>query len=435
MLPPYASHHVLSNELCQFLFSIQDQQPTDNMTWRNTLSAALAIAGASAATAVSVITCSNATARQANLTNVRTASLDVSANPFGIAYALDGNAAFVALNGTLGVLNTTTFPPSLSHEIPLPAATLREGILSPYTEGATGIAVTKDGCFVLVTTFGLSALIVDVAKAIANSTDAVVGVLPGDISYGNSAIEVTVSPDGKYAFLSQEDGSSATFFQGSVEVIALNETANGTLPSSFVNAELLDFLVVGTAVSPDGRYLYATSEQATYYSSVGTLSVIDVAKPTFKNTSGSALIAQVNAGCGPVRVLASSNGRTVWVTARESNQLLAFNATALHSNITADDALIAWVYVGYSPVGLTFARNESRILTANSNRFTSAGATTGLSVVDVQAALRNSISAVLGQIPTGKFPREFATSPDGRTNLVSEYGSKAVQAVDVNTLP
>ncbi|KAH0371489.1 hypothetical protein KCU89_g18462, partial [Aureobasidium melanogenum] len=228
---------------------------------------------AGAATAVSVTTCSNATARQANLTNVRTASLNVSANPFGLAYALDGSAAFVALNGTLGVLNTTTFPPNLSREIPLPAATLREGILSPYIEGATGIAVTKDGRFVLVTTFGSSALIVDVAKAIANSTDAVVGALPGDISYGNSAIEVTVSPDGKYAFLSQEDGSSATFFQGSVEVIALNETANGTLTSSFVATELLDFLVVGTAVSPDGRYLYATSEQATYYSSVGTLSV------------------------------------------------------------------------------------------------------------------------------------------------------------------
>lgn len=405
------------------------------MAWKNTLSAALAIAYASAVTAISVTTCSNATAKQANLTSVRTANLNVSASPFGLVYAFDGSAAFVALNSTLGVLNTTTFPPSLSHEISLPAATLREGILSPYIEGATGITITRDGRFVLITTFGLSALVVDVAKAIANSTDAVVGALPGDISYGNSAIEVTVSPDGKYVFLSQEDGSSATFFQGSVELIALDRAGNGTLISSFVTAELLGFLVVGTAVSPNGRYLYATSEQATYYSSAGTLSVIDIAKLTSKNTTGSALVARVNAGCGPVRVLASSDGKTVWVTARESNQLLAFNATALHSNNTAENALIASVCVGYSPVGLTFARNESSILTANSNRFSLPGATTGLSVVDVQAALRNSTSAVLGQIPTGKFPREFAISPDGRIILVSEYGSKAVQAVDVDTLP
>ncbi|KAH0361435.1 hypothetical protein KCU65_g8714, partial [Aureobasidium melanogenum] len=405
------------------------------MTWKKTLRVAFTIACVSIIEAVSVTTCSNTTAKQETLTSVRTASFDVSANPFGIVYALDGNAAFVALNDTLEVLNTTTFPPSLSHEIALPEATLREGITSPYIEGATGIAITKDGRFVLVTTFGLSAVIVDVTNAIANGTDAVVGALPGDISYGNSAIEVTISPDGTHAFVSQEDGSSTTFFQGSVEVIALNGSANGILSSSFVAAELLEFLVVGTAVSPDGRYLYATSEQATYYSSEGTLSVIDVAKLTSKNTSGSALVTRVSAGCGPVRVLASSDGRTVWVTARESNQLLAFNATALHSNTTADDALIASIYVGYSPVALIFARNQSRILTANSNRFTSAGATTGLSVVDVQAALRNSTSAVLGQIPTGKFSREFAVSPDGCIILVSEYGSKAVQAVDVSTLP
>lgn len=72
---------------------------------------------------------------------------------------------------------------------------------------------------------------------------------------------------------------------------------------------------------------------------------------------------------------------------------------------------------------------------ANLNRFTLVGATAGLSVVDVQAALRNSTSAVLGQIPTGKFPRELAISPDGFTVLVSEYGSRAGQAVDVSTLP
>lgn len=403
------------------------------MIWKHNLSILLTVC-ASAATALAVTTCSNATAKQANLTSVRTVSLNVSASPFGLAYAPDHSAAFVALKTTLGVLNTSTFPPSLSHEIPLPVETLQQGIYSPYIEGATGITITKDGRFVLVTHFGLSALIIDAAKAIANSTDAVLGTLPGNINYGNSAIEVTASPDGKYAFLSHEYGSASTSFQGTVEAIALNHTANGTLTGTFVAGQLLDFAVVGTAVSPDGRYLYATSESATYYSSAGTLSIIDIAKWTSRNATG-ALVAQVNAACGPVRVLASSDGETVWVTARESNQLLAFNATALHSATTAGNALIASVYVGYSPVGLTFARNESRILTANSNRFSLPGATTGISVVDVQAALRNSSSAVLGQIPTGIFPREFANSPDRRTVLVSEYGSRAVQAVDVTTLP
>ncbi|GAB7346051.1 hypothetical protein MBLNU457_4816t1 [Dothideomycetes sp. NU457] len=406
------------------------------MMWKHNLSIIYTVC-ASAATALAITTCSNATANQANLTSVRTASFDVSANPFGLVYAPDHSAAFVALRTTLGVLNTTTFPPSLSHEIPLPVETLQQGIYSPTIVGATGITMTKDGRFVLVTYFGLSALIIDAAKAIANNTSAVLGTLPGAIDYGNSAIEVTVSADGKYAFLSNEDGGVSTSYRGSVVAIALKET-NGTLTdSSFVAAgELLDFAVVGTAVSPDGRYLYATSEASSYYSNTGTLSIIDIDKFTSSNkkTAGSAIIARVNAGCGPVRVIASSDGNTVWVTARESNSLLAFNATALHSSSTADNALIASIPVGYSPVGLTFARNESRILTANSNRFSLPGASTGLSVVDVRAALRNNSAAVLGQISTGKFPREFASSPDGRTVLVSDYGSRVVQAVDVASL-
>lgn len=52
-------------------------------------------------------------------------------------------------------------------------------------------------------------------------------------------------------------------------------------------------------------------------------------------------------------------------------------------------------------------------------------------MVDVQ----NSTSTVRGQITMGEFSKEFAISPDGCTVLVSECGSKAVQAVDVSTLP
>lgn len=61
-------------------------------------------------------------------------------------------------------------------------------------------------------------------------------------------------------------------------------------------------------------------------------------------------------------------------------------------------------------------------------------ATAGITVVNTQAALKGE-QANLGQIPTGMFPRELAVSPDGKTVLVSVYGSSVVQAVDVSTLP
>ena len=135
----------------------------------------------------------------------------------------------------------------------------------------------------------------------------------------------------------------------------------------------------------------------------------------------------------------SRNNQVVWVTARESNALLAFDASRLVSNRTT--ALLASVQVGTSPVGLVFSgANESRILTANSDRFAGldpsvyGNATTGLSVVNVDAAIRGE-QANLGQIPTGLFPREMAVSPDGKTILVTDYGSSMIQAVDVSTLP
>ena len=53
---------------------------------------------------------------------------------------------------------------------------------------------------------------------------------------------------------------------------------------------------------------------------------------------------------------------------------------------------------------------------------------------DVEAALQGD-EAVLGKIPTGLFPREFAMSPGGNTILISLYDSEHIQALDATTLP
>ena len=393
------------------------------------LSIGLLLAGALAwivaVEAVSVPGCQNVAPPEKNLTNVRTAEITVPASPFGVVYARQKDIGFVALNTSLGVLNTNAFVPNLIHEIPLPA---------PYLSlaGSAGIALTHDGRHVLVTTFSASLIVVDVAKAATGSPDAVVGVLNGAAAAGASAIEVITSRDDRYAFVSQEDGSRQTGGRGTIEVFGLERSAaNGTVSGTYVGYLILGDLVVGTALSSDGRTLYATSERASFNTTQGTLSVIDVTK--LKTDPSKALISKVPAGCGPVRVIVSRDDQTVWVTARESNALLAFDASKLVSNQSA--ALLASVQVGTSPVGLRFTgANDRRILTADSNRFLYGNTTTGLSVVDVDAALRGE-KATLGQIPTGLFPREIAVSPDGRTVLVSDYGSSMIQAVDVSTLP
>ena len=206
--------------------------------------------------------CQTVAPQQEPLNQVRTARVSLPNSLFGLIYAsVQTDIAFVSLDGklgdsTLGVLNTTTFPPSLIHQIPLPAE---------YTsvEGAYGIALTSHGQHVLVS-IGPGLLVVNVTRAIAGSSDAVVGAFNGTVGDqmpGDAAIEVTVSSDDRYAFVSQEYGAVAGVTPGNTDVFKLHKpTSNGSVSGTAISYLNLGGLVVGTALSPDGSILYAISE-------------------------------------------------------------------------------------------------------------------------------------------------------------------------------
>ncbi|KAF8849344.1 hypothetical protein BDZ45DRAFT_752888 [Acephala macrosclerotiorum] len=82
--------------------------------------------------------------------------------------------------------------------------------------------------------------------------------------------------------------------------------------------------------------------------------------------------------------------------------------------------------------GLIFVNYGRHITTADSNGFLYANAASGLTVVDAEAALKGKQG--FPRIPAGLFLREFALSPNGKTLLVSDYGSDVVQAVNVAQL-
>lgn len=387
--------------------------------------------------AVSLPECQSTAPLQSNLTSVRTAyTLLLPPQPFGVIYAKEKDRAFVAATDYLIVLDTSTFPPIVLHNISLH--------LPGATETALGITLAQEGRYVLVTTESSSLYVVDASAAATGNSSAVVGRINGITTAGQSDIEV--SAEGDFAFVSEEYGSAATDNRGDVEVFHLVESSNGTVSGEATGCVLLDTRVVGTAFSPDKQLLYATSQQtlngtncSIYGGSInltmpaGTISVLNVTG--LETNPSEALISRAGAGYGAVRAIVSPCGKYVWVTARESNHLLAFDAQKLLSD--PNNALLASVQVGTSPIDLTFARNHSLILTADSNRYyytNTTVATAGLSVVDVRAALEGR-PAVLGSIPTGYFPREFATSPDGQTILVALYDSWLVQAIDVSTLP
>jgi DNA-binding beta-propeller fold protein YncE len=361
--------------------------------------------------------CSTATATSPSLSGVRTAMVSVPGNPFGVAVTPDGRWAFVAVGASIEVLRTG---------LPLAPA---EVATIPVPGGPLGVTLTRDGRYLLAAS-GSGAVVLSVARAEQGRADAVLGTLndPQNEPAGPSgAIEVTVSADGDYAFVTQEDNYQAAVFN------LHRALTQGFGSGDFVGTIPLGLAPVGLAVSPDGRWLYATSEvsrQGNPQSEKGTLTVISVARA--ETDPAASVAATVPAGCNPVRVITSADGREVWVTARASDDLLCFSAAALQADPSR--ALVAIVRVGEAPVGLMLVRNGSLVVVADSNRFGAAGATSDLSVVNVAAAVAGK-PAVTGVIPAGGFPREMALEPDGQRLLVSNYMSGQLEAISIPSIP
>jgi DNA-binding beta-propeller fold protein YncE len=77
--------------------------------------------------------------------------------------------------------------------------------------------------------------------------------------------------------------------------------------------------------------------------------------------------------------------------------------------------------------------NGKSMVVADSGR-NSTGAGPNLAVIDVSKALARK-HAVLGTIRSGTSPHQFALEPDGKTLLVTNTGSRQVEAVNVGQLP
>jgi hypothetical protein len=337
--------------------------------------------------------------------------------PFGVVSTKDGRWSFVSQGGgEVAVVSDRGPLPRVVREISLPSIDANPGSL----------ALTHDGRYLLVAD-GSGAVVISAARAERGELDAVVGQLAAAaLRYqaDDSAIEVSISPDDRFAFVSLEYASRIAVFDFQR---ALGHRFH---ISGFVGTIRLGFAVVGTAFSPDGRWLYATSELGSASGREGgKVSVIDVHEA--ETRPGRSVVASAPAGCDPVRVAVSPGGSIVWVTARESSSLLAFSAARLRAD--PRHALLARVRVGPAPVGLAVVRGGKRIVVLDSNRFslTQAGE---LSVVDTTAALAHR-QAVIGVISVGAFPREATFVPQRNWVLVTNFASNQLDVIPVGRIP
>jgi DNA-binding beta-propeller fold protein YncE len=348
---------------------------------------------------VGVPGCSAASAPGRQLPAGLTRLSSVPGDPFGVAVTADGRWSFVSLlpngsGGAIGVFaDTGSAAPRLIRQIPVSGQPL-------------GVTLTPGGRYLLAANGG-GATVVDAQAAEQGSGNAVLGTLSsGGGGLGGGAIEVATSGDGRFAFVSLE-GS------GKIAVFNLQQAlASHFRTSGFVGYIPAGVAPVGLAVSPNGDWMYSTSElrsfsemrHAEHHGSLslrleggqGTLAVIGVHEA--ETDPAHAVVSTVTAGCSPVRVITSASGGTVWVTARGSDMLLGFSASRLRGGPA--HSLIARAAVGEAPVGLALVDSGQRVVVADSNRFSQRGAKSSLAVVNVAAALAHR-PALAGYLPAG----------------------------------
>jgi DNA-binding beta-propeller fold protein YncE len=342
-------------------------------------------------------------------------------NPFGIAVTADRRWSFVVLNSAVLVLRAG---PGGLHQV-------SRVHLDATLTLAEGAALTPDGRYLLVAD-DRGADVISVARAEAGRPHAVLGKLTTQAA--RAAIEVAVSPDSRYVFISEE-------FSKEIVVFNLRQAiAGGFGAAGFTGDIPAGRSPVGLAVSPDGRWLYATSERVRNVPSAaaaggnpgvpGVLEVISVRRA--ERDPARSVVSAVQAGYLPVRVITSADGAVVWVTARASDALLAYSAARLRSSPA--HALLGWVRVGETPVGLALIRGGREIVIADSNRRNTGGRSASLAVVRTAAALAGR-PAVARYVRAGLFPREVTLAPGGQTLLVSNYDSGELESVTVASLP
>ena len=365
--------------------------------------------------------------------------------PFQAIVSPTGNV-LVAESGGLEVFAAT--PGALSSHClnTLPATLTSEGAAFSeleYLPGGTAIAAG----------IGNPGAIFYNAANLLTCTGTGVVISQGAISAAEGTQAIAVTPDGKFAFVSNEYGIAAgATLEGNVGVVSLQYDSSGNVSGGTLLGQISTGgqAIAGMLLSPDGTRLYVTTEIAAKTTTAagasnpvlartgcvqqaggtpqinGLLSVISVAQAE-TSASSSAILATVDAGCSPVRMAETSDNSTLWVAARGDNRVLAFSTGMLESN--ASNALLGYADTGGSaPVGIALFRNQTLLAIANSNRFgTGANANATILSVAYPAA-----ASVVETIPTGLFPREITAGPDDATLYLTNYSSNTLEVISTH---
>jgi DNA-binding beta-propeller fold protein YncE len=207
----------------------------------------------------------------------------------------------------------------------------------PIKGGPTGAVLTHDGKMLIVADGGYIAFL-DAARLISGAGDPV----PGYIGSGSTIgfIYANVAADDKVLFVSAERAQA-------VVVVSLDQVRAGKISDdAVVSKPDVGNAPIAVTLSPDGRYLYTTSEA----------SLPDWKWPEVCEPENAAAVGRGRGGRG--RVPPPEHGQ---------GAIIVFDAHRLVTD--AAHALLGKVEVGVAPVGMAVVDSGARIVVTNSNRF------------------------------------------------------------------
>jgi DNA-binding beta-propeller fold protein YncE len=348
----------------------------------------------------------------------------VPGRPFAAIASPDGCWIFASLNGArggIGVFRWTGSQLELQRVVPV----------APQP---AGLALTHDGRLLVVADARFVEFF-DVPRLVNGAADALLGSVRDADAPGS--VYLAISEDDRTLFVSDEGIDAVT-------VLDLREARRSGFPQSAVLGSIpTGHGPVGLALSRGGRYLFITTQFSTGHhwpvacgsrdrfrpEPAGAVEVVDVERARIRPAE--AAIGQTPASCSPVRAVLSPDGAHLYVSARGSNALLAFDVTRLVSDPA--HALITTVPVGTAPVGLEVAADGQQVIVANSSRFGGGGGQS-LTVIDT-SNIDQGRASVIGTLAVGKFPRELHATPDGEALILTDYESDEIELIPLARLP
>ncbi|RDS81963.1 YncE family protein [Dyella psychrodurans] len=346
------------------------------------------------------------------------ASISVTGHPFSAVASADNCWLFVSVTGdekagSVLVLHNKDGAFEPDHAVPL-------------KRSARGESLSRDGRLLAVAGGDATSLL-DVSRLEHGGNDALLGALPD--GSGSGAVYAAITPDAKTLFVSDEYAKQISVFD-----LAKAQSA-GFDGSALIGRIPAANFPVGLAVSPDGHWLYATTQRGPdtmapicnpeqkrgQMHPQGLLMRIDVAKAEVDPAH--AIVSVLPAGCNPVRVAVSPGGTELWVTARGGNELLRFLIDGWLEG--TEHAKVGHFPLGPSPVGVAIRQDGKQVWVALSSRFggDKPGQLAGLGGLQGASQLKQMSISAAG------FPREVSFLPDGRTLVATLFDANQVQFV------